>query len=243
MCIPTKLANNLSAVEPSTDMKIFSTTTPAFREASERWLVASLRAVERNADLTIEHFGEISGSPDFQSEAFREHNIEKNRRLAGWIRANAGELIFVTDADIIYVRPFLRRLEEELGAADLALADEGPFGGYNIGQMVIRCQEPVAEFFEKVADELSRGAWDQEAVNRLLQQSGLVHRPLSPLFSNTSIWEGLPDIMRVEIFSFHATATQAEQGISSLERKQRRMEEIGRYLTALESPAVPVQPL
>ncbi len=221
-------------------MRVYSTTTPAFAEACGRWLVASIRAVEPDARLTVEHFGGIPGTADFQSAAFREHNLEKNRRLASWIRANSGELIFVTDSDIIYLRPFLRRLAEELGPADLALADEGPAGGYNIGQMVIRCTPAVAGFFGQVGEEMARGAWDQEAVNRLLGRSAITHRALSPLFSNASIWEELPDGVRAEIFSFHATATQPEGGKSSLERKQHRIDAVRRYFRDREPcPAPP----
>ena len=234
-----ELTSHLLRTNPiATCMKVYSTTTPAFQEACECWLVASVRTVEPDAQLTIEHFEEISGGSDFQSEAFREHNVQKNRRLVSWIRANDGDLILVTDSDIIYVQPFLRRLSEELGEADIALADEGPAGGYNIGQMVIRCSEAVAEFFERVGDELRKGAWDQEAVNRLLAGSGIAHRKLSRLFPNTAIWRELPEASRGEIFSFHATGTLPQPGKSSMERKQDLMDDVVRYLAALGSHEV-----
>ena len=217
-------------------MKVYSTTTPAFIEACERWLKASVRAVEPDAQLVIEHFEEISGGSDFQSEAFREHNVEKNRRLVSWIRANDGDLILVTDSDIIYVQPFVQRLSEELGDADIALADEGPAGGYNIGQMVIRCSDAAAEFFVRVGDELKKGACDQEVVNRFLfAGSGIAHRKRSPLFANTAIWNDLSEARRGEIFSFHATGTLPQPGRSSMERKQELMDGVVRYLMALGS--------
>ena len=71
-----------------------------------------------------------------------------------WIRENWGETIFVTDADIIYFRPFLDQLRQDLGDAKIAFACRGVDEGYNIGQMGLRCDKEVLEFFERVADGL-----------------------------------------------------------------------------------------
>ena len=120
-------------------MKIFTIITPAFETACDTWLVASLLEVEPGVDLSIECFGSIRGTTDFQSFPFKLHNHQKNRRLVEWIRHHEGEVIFVTDSDIIYVRPFLEELEAELGDADLALSMERLDEAFNIGQMVVRC--------------------------------------------------------------------------------------------------------
>jgi hypothetical protein len=209
-----------------TPMKIFTTITPAFKDACHEWLVASLHEVEPQAHLTIECFGAIRGTSDFQSFPFKLHNHQKNRKLVEWIRHYDGEVILVTDSDIIYLQPFMDELRMELDDADLAIAMERLHEDYNIGQMVIRCSAKTARFFEEVGRELERGAWDQEAVNRLLPISELTVRMLSERFANTAVWESLPANERMRILSFHATGTDPRDGKSSMELKKERFKQV-----------------
>lgn len=197
-----------------------------------KWLAASIQRVEPDVDLTIRTFP-LRGDADFQSLAFKTHNRQKNRQLVNWIREHDGKLIFVTDADVVYYRPFLSALQEEAGNADLALAAETMAGGYNIGQMVVRCSERLVQFFEAVGEELDRGAWDQEAINRLLPASGLRHKSLSTRFANSAIWDALNTTAKREILSYHATGTEPRDGKSSLELKQMRFETVQAEWTEL----------
>lgn len=210
-------------------MKIYATITPAFQAACKEWLEASVRHAEPEAALQVEVIP-VEGTSDFGSVSFSAHNVEKNKRLVGWIRENIGETIFVTDADIVYFRPLLKDLEWELGTADIALSRETFFekDGYNIGQMVIRCSEKVASFFEDVGKELAMGAWDQEAINRLLGVSGLHHRFLSFRFTNTGVWYPLPAEGKRNALCFHATATWATAQKSSMELKRERVSDVAR---------------
>ena len=216
-------------------MKIFTIITPAFETACDTWLVASLLEVEPGVDLSIECFGSIRGTTDFQPFPFKLHNHQKNRRLVEWIRHHEGEVIFVTDSDIIYVRPFLEELEAELGDADLALSMERLDEAFNIGQMVVRCSEATARFFQSVGVELERGAWDQEAINRLLPGSGLAVKMLSRRFANTAVWEALAPEERAKILSYHATGTDPRNGKSSLELKQECFDRVLAEWRALTS--------
>ena len=207
-------------------MKIFTTITPAFKEACHEWLATSLSKTEPRTSLIIESFDAIRGTSDFQSFPFKLHNHQKNRKLVEWIRQYDGEVVLVTDSDIVYLQPFLDELKLELGNADLAIAMERLDEDYNIGQMVIRCSSKTAEFFEEVGRELERGAWDQEAVSRLLPISGLTVRMLSCRFANTAVWESLSSKERVRILSYHATGTDPRDGKSSMELKKEYFEQV-----------------
>lgn len=207
-------------------MKVYSTSTPDFLDAAQRWLASSVREVEPGCELTIEIFGEIRGCSDFLSPTFIEHYVEKNRRVVSWIRENEGQSIFVTDCDVIYVKPFLRRLEQEVEGADIAFAREGVFGEYNIGQMVIRCSEATANFFEEIGRCLGGDAWDQQEVNRLIGSAGLRHRGLSPRFCNSAIWDRMTVSERRSVFSYHATDTKPTSEKSSLVLKQERIDAV-----------------
>lgn len=216
-------------------MRIFATITPAYEAPCREWLVESLNKVEPEAELAIECFKAVKGSADFQSFAFKIHNVQKNRQLVMWVRQHKGEVIFVTDVDIIYLRPFLGILAEEMEDCDMALAREGTDDqGYNIGQMVIRCTDATADFFEDVGRELEQGAWDQEAINRLLRHSPLRHKPLPRCFANTAIWDALPPDLRLDAVSYHATDTSPRDGMSSIELKQAFFNRVREEWAALQ---------
>ncbi len=207
-------------------MKIFATITPAYDEACERWLFDSIAAVEPGAEVLVIKFDEIHGNGNFQSPEFNWHNIEKNRMVREWIQENWGETIFVTDADIVYFRPFLDQLREDLGDAKAAFACKGMGEGYNIGQMVLRCDVEVLGFFERVGEGLLQNRWDEELVNELLGTMPLPRCNISRLFTDTSSWAGQDEASRLAAFSYHATETFPTAECTSLQRKQMRIDEV-----------------
>ena len=207
-------------------MKTFATITPAYDEACERWLLDSIAAVEPGAEVMVVQFDEIQGSANFQSPDFNWHNLEKNMMVRRWIRENWGGTIFVTDADIVYFRPFLDKLIGDLGDASAAFACKGMEEGYNIGQMVLRCNAGILEFFERVGEELRQGRWDEEVVNDLLATAPFPYRNISRLFTDTSSWAGLDDPSRMAAYSYHATETFPTAELTSLQRKDIRIGEV-----------------
>lgn len=213
-------------------MKIFTTITPAYDQVCEEWLLDSISEVEPEAEVFIVQFDDIHGLANFQAPDFNRHNIERNRCIREWISDNMDETIFITDADIVYFRPFIGQLLADLGDAKAAFARKGMDEGYNIGQMVLKCDREVLEFFERVGEGLEQNVWDEELVNELLKTLPLPRRNISRLFTDTSSWAGIDEESRMKAFSYHATETFATAEHTSLERKRIRINEVQAYRRA-----------
>ena len=98
--------------------------------------------------------------------------------------------------------------------------------GYNIGQMVLRCDQEVLEFFERVEDGLEVVGWDEQVVNELLRDGPLPRTNLSHLFTDTLSWAALDDESRMAAFSYQATETFPTEHTTSLQEKQKRFDEV-----------------
>lgn len=208
-------------------MRIYTTITPVYSDLVKSWMLDSLASMEPDADVHVEVFEEIEADGDFGTAEFNHHNRRKAEKISEWIGKADGGVIFVCDADVIFLRPFQERLRAELGDYDIALSPEHlSRSGYNIGQVVIRCSEKTARFYKKIADSLAAATWDQELINSSLPDSGLSHKALSPFFSNTLIWRDIDNSARQSLFSYHATETFPSNGKTSIQLKQELIDEV-----------------
>ncbi len=216
-------------------MKVLTTITPRFRSLVDRWLAPSLRRLGHAADLEVhvDRSRRSRGSGDFRTPGFDQHVFNKLTLIAAWAGRET-EPFLVTDADVIYLRPFAPVVGELMEGTDLLLAREYPgrTDVYNIGQMVLRPGPEVARFFERVAADLRGGAGsafnevqsaNQEHLNEVLRASALRHGALPETFANTGLWGHLgPDRHRT-VVSYHATETFPVPGRTSLEQKHERL--------------------
>jgi hypothetical protein len=140
----------------------------------------------------------------------------------------------VTDVDVIYLRPFAPVALPLLEGNDLLLARElvGRDDHYNIGQMVIRPSPAVADFFLRMAHELSGGAVDhygdhqpanQDHINEELRSGQLRHAALPETVANTALWDHLGPDRSECVVSYHATETLPTPKRTSLDQKQERL--------------------
>ena len=84
----------------------------------------------------------------------------------------------------------------------------------------------MLEFFERVADGLEMGGWDERVINDLLRDDSLARTNLSRLFTDTLSWAALDDESRMAAFSYHATETFPTEHTTSLQEKQKRFDEV-----------------
>ena len=218
-------------------MLIFTTVTPHFETLVSRWLAPSLSRLGELDRLVvvIDHADNSRGNGDFRSTGFDAHIVNKLEFIAD--RASDCERPFlITDADVIYLRPFVELLESLSEKRDLILAREYPGNAehYNMGQMVIRPSAETAAFFRRLALELRAGGpqkqygnqqpANQEYLNQELLKSGLVHAAMPESFANTGLLRHLAD--ESILHSYHGTESFPEAGMSSLERKHQQFERI-----------------
>lgn len=220
-------------------MLIFSTVTPRFRSLVESWLAPSLDrlgALDRLV-VIVDHADAARGNGNFRTPGFDAHVVNKLAFIAE--RAGPGNAPFlVTDADIVYLRPFDDLLAALLDGQDILLAREYPDDAehYNIGQMVIRPSDEAASFFRRMAADLRDGRTqaryqrdqpaNQDYINEELRRSGLRHAPLPETFANTGLLRHLGGPEAAALHSYHATETHPEAGATSLDRKHLRLAEI-----------------
>lgn len=216
-------------------MKMLVTITPAVRSLVDDWLAPSLRLLDPAPTLVtvVDRSLRARGNGDFRTRGFGQHIFTKFRLIARWARKER-EPFFVSDADIIYLRPFEQAAQALIAEHDIVLSREIPGRDdyYNIGQMVVRPSPEVAAFFRRMADELSAGAIgdygaqqpaNQDHVNAALQTSGLRHTALPVTFANAAHWDELGPDRRDRVISYHATGTFPQPGRTSLEQKHERL--------------------
>lgn len=220
-------------------MLIFSTVTPRFRSLVENWLAPSLGWLGMLDRLVVivDHSDAARGNGDFRTSGFDAHVVNKLAFIAD--RAEPGNAPFlVTDADIVYLKPFDELLADLLDGKDILLAREYPEDAehYNIGQMVIRPSAGMAEFFRRMAADLRDGQTqaryrrdqpaNQDYINEELRRSGLRHAPLPETFANTGLLRHLGGPETAGLHAYHATETHPEAGVTSLDKKHLRLAEI-----------------
>lgn len=220
-------------------MKILTTVTPAFVSLTERWLAPSLDRLGELQNLVVvtDHAGRSQGSGDFRTRGFDHHVANKLELVATWAGRETAPFL-VTDADIIYLRPFTPMILDLLDGHDMLLARELVDRGdhYNIGQIVIRPSAEVVAFLRHVVEGLRQGDLrerfrgdqpaNQDHFNIELKKTTLRHRALPETFAHTELLKRLDPGEYADLISYHATDTFPAPGLTSLEQKHRRLAEV-----------------
>ena len=139
--------------------------------------------------------------------------VTKTQMIIDAIKENTGDRIIVSDIDIQFFRPTLPLIQ---GTSDFLVQKEGDT--LCIGFMIIRCNESMLNFFNKVLIRCQKGEWDQKVINEM---------------KNEISWEFLPEDIwgwkkgenpPLNIAAHHATFA------FSLEEKLAQMDYIVKYL-------------
>lgn len=215
-------------------LDVLSTITPAYQRLLEDWTLPSLRRLQwGHVRVVVDRSTRAQGNADFRTPGFDQHVFNKLRLIGEWAGRRRRPFL-VTDADVIYLRPFAPVALPLLEDRDLLLAREivGREDHYNIGQMVIKPSPVVAEFFLRMAHELASGAADhhgrqqpanQDHINEALRTGDLRHAALPETVANTALWDHLGPDRSERVISYHATDTLPTPERTSLDQKEERL--------------------
>ena len=215
-------------------LDVLSTVTPAYQPLLDDWMLPSLRRLRwRRVYVVVDRTSRARGNADFRTPGFDQQVFNKLRLVGQWATRRRHPFL-VTDADVIYLRPFAPVALPLLEGKDLLLAREivDRDDHYNIGQMLINPSRAVGDFFLRMAHELSSGAVhqygeqqpaNQDHINEALRASGLRHAALPETVANTALWDHFGPDRSERVVSYHATDTLPTPERSSLEWKQERL--------------------
>lgn len=215
-------------------LDVLTTITPAYQQLLDDWTLPSLRRLRNgHVRVVVDRSRRAEGNADFRTPGFDQHVFNKLRLIGAWAGRRSRPFL-VTDADVVYLRPFAPVALPLLEGKDLLLAREsvGRDDHYNIGQMVIRPSRAVSDFFLRMAHELSSGAVaeygeqqpaNQDHINEALRGGDLQHAALPETVANTALWDHLGPDRSQRVVSYHATDTLPTPDRTSLEWKRERL--------------------
>jgi hypothetical protein len=145
------------------------------------------------------------------------------------IKAEATEDFIFAESDIVFLKPSLSRILQEIAFFDVLFQDDGP-RPLCAGLFVMRVNEKTLAFLDDwrsraeaaltQPDENGRINDDQDVLNKFIQDSGLTYGKLSHLFANPytvagKIWDGSNLNIPNDTLVFHANWTE---GIENKEK-------------------------
>lgn len=93
----------------------------------------------------------------------------KTNMIVNAIQENDGEIILVSDIDIIFYQPVVDKIQELMKQKDILFQSEWLDRFVNIGFIAIRCCQKTLRFWEIVRNQIFLyKSWDQRVVNELL---------------------------------------------------------------------------
>lgn len=186
-------------------MKLFTFFSDSHRFLHELFIESIF---ETNPNLVI-HSDLIdqSGTGLFMEDGWENSMTNKIDQI---INACKTEEIFIhSDADVYFFSPIEKKILEELGEFDLAFQDDGHVG-LCMGFFICRPNEKVINLFKSVKSLLgSFNGHDQNALNSIIDSSGVKYKRLSSLFFNYGqkfgkVWDGEDFEVSPDILMFHA---------------------------------------
>jgi hypothetical protein len=171
--------------------------------------IKSLEETNPDLDLHTDLYDQ-SGSGIFMEDGWE--NMMSNK-LDQIISACQKNKIFIhSDCDVYFLKNIKNRILEELGDFDIAFQNDGP-GGLCMGFFICKPNDRIIEMFRKVKEILPFfNGHDQNALNSIIDKSGVTYKNLSPLFFNygqkyRKIWEGEEFEIDPDILVLHANWT------------------------------------
>ena len=166
---------------------------------------------------------ELSFKDPFEKNFFYLENINLDRSKPGsgvdiWkfktemvinsIKQNMGEIIIVSDIDIIFYKPVMDCVKVSMENHEICFQKEFKYYGLNIGFISILCNENTLEFWEKIHDVVSTtNRWDQEIVNDFIFNDK--HKIKWNLFPS-SIWNWSQGELNKDIKLHHANCASSK---------------------------------
>lgn len=172
---------------------------------------------------------------DKQFKYLENLNIDRNKPGSGvdvWkyktemiidaIKENKNEIIIISDIDIIFYKPVIPIIIENMIDSDICFQKETENSGINIGFISIYCNETTLQFWNKIYEILcSSNRWDQEIVNDMIYNHNYnIKWKLFP----SSIWNWSQGNLNREIILHHANCESSKEG------KFKQMDFVTRFI-------------
>ncbi len=184
-------------------MKLITFYTPSHESLVRRLLGSCVREFRVTAAK-----GQQMGNGVFHKQGWRASMLQKMRA----IRQEASEDFLFADADVVFLRPSLARIRQELEGFDCLFQDDGK--GHCAGLFAMRSNTACLRLLDRCIAELesdldNETQGDQVILNRLLRTSGVKYGKLSGLFANPhtltgASWQGDHLKLPPDTIAFHA---------------------------------------
>ena len=178
-----------------------------------------------NSFLEMKNNFESSFKDEFDKQfKFLENiNIDRNKPGSGvdiWkyktqmiieaIKQNLNDIIVISDIDIIFYKPVIPIILENMINYDICFQKETENSGINIGFISIYCNEITLQFWIKVYEILcNSNRWDQEIVNDMIYNHNYnIKWKLFP----SSIWNWSQKNLNKDIILHHANCISTKEG-------------------------------
>lgn len=146
----------------------------------------------------------------------------KTEMIIDAIKQNTNEIIIISDIDILFYKPVIPIVLENMSNMDICFQKEKPNSGINIGFISILCNETTLQFWNDVYEILcNSNRWDQEIVNDLIYKHKYnIKWKLFP----SSIWNWSQGNLNKNIILHHANC------VSTKEDKFKQFEYVKNFL-------------
>jgi len=160
---------------------------------------------------------------DKQFKYVKNINIYRNKHGSGidiWkyktemiidaIKQNTNDIIIISDIDIIFYKPVIPIILENMINNDICFQKETRKSGINIGFISILCNETTLQFWNKIYEILcNSNRWDQEIVNDMIYNHKYnIKWKLFP----SSIWNWSQRNLNKDIILHHANCVSTKEG-------------------------------
>jgi hypothetical protein len=209
---------------------LYTIVSNQFARIHQQWFLRTLAAVRDPGIKLHTLYLTAPGNGDFATPEYNSIISLRLDRLINWIDRHDGEILMFADSDIVWLKPFSAAVCEALEGVDVVYQSEGvpdQPNAVNGGLFAVRCSPAVRRFYEAVRDEIGdRGDLDQETITRRLPESELRWKLLPRQFANPNLMRGVK--VEPDTICYHAINTIAENGESSLARKEWQFQAISR---------------
>ncbi len=167
---------------------------------------------------------ELSFKDDFDKQFKFVEKININRNSPGsgvdiWkfktemiidaIKQNIDDIIIISDIDIVFYKPVIPTILENMIDNDICFQKETPDLGINIGFISIFCNETTLQFWNEVYEILcNSNKWDQQIVNDMIYNGKYnIKWKLFP----SSIWNWSQGNLNKDIILHHANCASTKE--------------------------------
>jgi len=177
---------------------------------------------------------------DKQFKFVKNINIDRNKPGSGvdiWkfktemiidaIKQNTDDIIIISDIDIIFYKPVIPIILENMINNDICFQKETQNSGINIGFISIFCNETTLQFWNAIYEILcNSNRWDQEIVNDMIYNRKYnIKWKLFP----SSIWNWSQGNLNKDIILHHANCVSTKEG------KFQQMEYVNNFIKESEN--------